>query len=88
MARKGASTANPGFAGLDQNVRTLATSQQIAIVDLTRLAIAFYATVANTNTLFGMGDSTHPSELGATLISGVVAKDLKAGTLPLRDLLK
>jgi lysophospholipase L1-like esterase len=88
LARKGATLAAPGFGGLDQKVRDLATSQQIAIVDLTKLAIAYYGTVANTSTLFGMGDSTHPSETGSTQISGVVAKDLKAGTLPLRDLLK
>ncbi|MBC8132319.1 MAG: hypothetical protein H7X95_05005 [Deltaproteobacteria bacterium] len=88
LARKGASTGAPGFAGLDQKIRDLASSQQVAMVDLTRLSIAYYATVANSNSLFGMGDSTHPSETGATQISGVVAKDLKAGTLPLKDLLK
>jgi len=88
LARKGATMADPGFAGLDQQVRDLAASQKVAMVDLTYLAIAFYQTVANTNTLFGMGDSTHPSELGSTLISGVVSKNLKAGTLPLRDFIK
>ena len=89
VARKGASTANPGFAGLDQQVRELAAAQNVALVDLTTLAIAHYKTVANLSALFApAGDSTHFSETGATQIAGLVAGALKSGTLPLRSLVK
>ena len=88
VARKGASTADPGFAGLDQQVRELATAQNVAVIDLTTLAIAHYKTVPNLSALFAVGDSTHFSETGATQISGLVVKDLKAKTLPLNAFIK
>ena len=52
VARKGASTADPGFAGLDQQARDLAAAQNVALVDLTNLAIAYYKTVPNVSALF------------------------------------
>ena len=88
VARKGASTANPGFAGLDQQVRELAAAQNVALVDLTTLAIAHYKTVANLSALFAAGDSTHFSETGATQIAALVVNDLKTGALPLTAFIK
>ena len=89
VARKSASTANPGFAGLDQQARDLAAAQNVALVDLTTLAIAHYKTVPNLSALFATAsEGTHFSETGATQIAGLVAGALKSGTLPLRSLVK
>jgi lysophospholipase L1-like esterase len=89
VARKGASTANPGFAGLDQQARDLAAAQNVALVDLTALALAYYKTVPNLSALFATpSEGTHFGETGATQIAGVVAGALKSGTLPLRSFVK
>ena len=89
VARKGASTASPGFAGLDQQVRDLAAAQGVALVDLTSLSLAYYRTVANLSSLFATSsEGTHFGEAGATQIAGVVAGALKAGSLPLRTLVR
>ncbi|HSE46016.1 MAG TPA: GDSL-type esterase/lipase family protein [Gemmatimonadales bacterium] len=91
VARKSATTANPGFAGLDVQVRELAASAKVALVDLTSLAIAYYGslTSAQLNALFfSSTEGTHFSESGATQIAGIVAKNLKASTVPIRDFLK
>ena len=89
VARKSASTGSPGFGGLDQQVRDLAAAQNVAMIDLTMLAIADYKTAANLSALFATpSEGTHFSELGATEIAGVVSKALKSGTLPLRDFLR
>jgi lysophospholipase L1-like esterase len=89
VARKSASTANPGFAGLDQQVRTLAAAQNVALVDLTTLAIAYYKTVPNLSSLFATPtEGTHFSESGAIQIANLVAQSLKAGSLSLKSFLK
>jgi lysophospholipase L1-like esterase len=89
VARKGASTANPGFAGLDQQARDLAAAQKVALVDLTMLAIAYYKTVPNLSSVFATpSEGTHFSESGATQIANLVAQSLKAGSLPLKSFLK
>lgn len=89
VGRKGASTGNAGFGGLDQQMRDLAMAQNVALVDLTMLSIAFYKTVPTLSDIFATpSEGTHFSELGATDISGLVANAFKAGTLPLRDFVK
>lgn len=83
VARKSATLADPGFAGLDQQARDLAKSANVAFVDLTTLAINYYATVPDKSALFmTASEGTHFSEAGATAISGLVAKALKSGTTP------
>jgi lysophospholipase L1-like esterase len=87
--RKGASTANPGFAGLDQQTRDLAMSQNVALVDLTNLSLDYYKTLPDKSVAFGNPtEGTHFSETGATALSGLVTTALKAGTLPLKDFIK
>jgi lysophospholipase L1-like esterase len=90
VARKSATTANPGFNGLDAQVRELAASADIALVDLTALAIAYYDSLssAERNALFfSASEGTHFSESGATQIAGLVAQELKSGTVSIRDFL-
>lgn len=83
VARKGATLANPGFQGLDQQARDLAKSANVAFVDLTTLAIDYYASVPDLPALFMRADeSTHFSEAGATAIAGVVVEALRKGTAP------
>jgi lysophospholipase L1-like esterase len=89
VARKSASAADPGFGGLDQQARDLAAAQNVALVDLTNLALAYYKTVPNLAALFATPtEGTHFSESGATQIAGLVAGALKNGTLPLHSLVK
>jgi lysophospholipase L1-like esterase len=89
VARKAASTASPGFAGLDQQARDLAAAQNVALVDLTTLSLAYYKTVPDLSGLFATAsEGTHFGESGATQIASLVAKALKAGTLPLRAFVK
>jgi lysophospholipase L1-like esterase len=74
--------ADPGFEGLDQQARDLAAAEQVAFVDLTELAIEYYATV-NASTLFATSSEiAHFNVAGATAISQLVASALKAGTTP------
>ena len=83
VGRKSATTAAPGFDGLDQQVRDLAKSANVALVDLTKLSIDYYQTVPDKSVLFATAsEGTHFSETGATAISGLVAKALKGGTTP------
>jgi hypothetical protein len=85
VARRTATAADPGFAGLDQQVRDLAAAQGVALIDLTSSAIAYYRTVTNLASLFAGGtDSTHFSETGATQIAGLVAGAIRGSALPLR----
>ena len=86
VGRKSATVANPGFEGLDAQVRELATSENVALVDLTTLSIEFFRSQPNANLYFADGgaDGTHLSEVGATEVSKLVAQALKSGTLPLR----
>jgi lysophospholipase L1-like esterase len=89
VARKTSTTADPGFAGLDQEARDLAAAQGVALVDLTALAIAYYKTVPNLSALFATPtEGTHFSESGATQIASLVAGALKSGSLPLSSLVK
>jgi lysophospholipase L1-like esterase len=89
VARKSATTADPGFAGLDQQARDLAAAQGVALVDLTNLALAYYKTVPNLSALFATPtEGTHFGESGATQIANLVAGALKSGTLPLSSLVK
>jgi hypothetical protein len=89
VAREGASTASPGFAGLDQQARDLAAAETVALVDLTTLSLAHYRTVSDLSSLFATpSEGTHFGEVGATQIAGVVASALKAGSLPLRTFIK
>jgi lysophospholipase L1-like esterase len=91
VARKSATTKDAGFAGLDVQVRELAASANVPLVDLTSLSIAYYGSLSSTelNALFfSATEGTHFSESGATLIAGIVAKNLKASTVSIRDFLK
>jgi lysophospholipase L1-like esterase len=82
VARKG----NADFAGIDQQARELAAAEQIALVDLTMLSQAHYATVPDIDALFV--DGTHLSSRGATEIASVIAAALKSSTLPLKTLVR
>lgn len=80
--RRTATAADAGFAGLDQQARDLAAQQNVALIDLTMLSIAYYRTVANLPSLFatltaGGNDSTHFGEMGATQIANLVAQAMK-----------
>lgn len=86
VSRSGGSSANPGFAGLEKQASDLAAQLSVALVDLTSLSRAYYATVPDKNALFV--DGTHFHEAGAIGVAGVVAQALKAGTLPLKSLVK
>jgi lysophospholipase L1-like esterase len=78
--------ADPGFAGLDGQARDLAAAEHVAFVDLTKLALNYYATV-NASTLFaGTTEIAHFNVTGATAISKLVADALKAGTTPVTSI--
>lgn len=82
VARKGATLASPGFAGLDQQARDLAKAENVAFVDLTTLAINYYATVDKSLLFTSTTEGTHFNIAGATAVSKLVADALKAGTTP------
>jgi lysophospholipase L1-like esterase len=85
VARRTATAANPGFAGLDQQARALAAAQNVALVDLTSLAIAYYPSVPDLSLFFATPtEGTHFSESGATQIANLVAQALKTSALPLK----
>jgi len=92
VARKAATLADPGFAGLDQQARDLAKSAGVAFVDLTTLSINYYGTLADKSVLFATPtEGTHFSITGATAVSRLVGDALKAGTTPatsIRDFLR
>jgi lysophospholipase L1-like esterase len=81
-ARKTATLANPGFAGLDQQARDLAKAENVAFVDLTTLSIDYYATVNKSLLFTSTTESTHFNVEGARAVSKLVADALKAGTTP------
>jgi lysophospholipase L1-like esterase len=87
VSRKTGTAADPGFAGLDDQARTLAAAQNVALIDMTVLTRAYYATVADKNSLFS-DTGTHFSELGATGVANVAATALKASALPLKVFVK
>lgn len=84
VSRSGASDANPGFAGLDDQVRELAAAEKIAMVDLTVLSRNYYKTVPDKAALFA-DSGTHLSSLGANGVAGLVATAIKGGDLPLKS---
>lgn len=86
VSRSGGSSANPGFAGVDQLARDIAAEQSVALIDLTALSRAYYATVPDKNALFI--DGTHFREVGAIGVAGVVAQAIKGGSLPLKAFVK
>ena len=89
VGRKTATTADAGFAGLDEQARQLAADAGVDLVDLTKLSIAYYGTVPDKSALFATSsEGTHFSESGATAISGLVANALKGGTVSIRTYLK
>ena len=79
---KPATLADPGFNGLDQQVRDLAAAEQVALVDLTTLALKYYATVDAKALFSSPTEIAHFNVAGATAISKLVADALKAGTTP------
>ncbi len=87
VSRKGGSVASPGFAGLDQEARDLAKAQGIALIDLTLLSLAYYASVPDKHALFVDG-GTHLSDVGAIGVAGEVAAAIKASALGLRAFVK
>lgn len=83
VSRSGGSQDEPGFAGLDQQVRDLAASEQVALVDLTVLSREHYASVADKKLLF-VDSGTHLSSRGADAVAALVASALRASELPLK----
>jgi lysophospholipase L1-like esterase len=73
---------DPGFNGLDQQARELAAAEHVAFVDLTKLAINYYATVDPKLLFTSTTEIAHFNIDGATAISNLVAGALKAGTMP------
>jgi len=89
VARKSASAANPGFEGLDQQVRDLAAAQGVTLIDLTMLSLTHYRSVTNLASLFATpSEGTHFSEAGATQIASLVAAALKSSALALRPFVR
>jgi lysophospholipase L1-like esterase len=86
VSRSGGSTANPGFAGLDQQARDFAATDSVALVDLTALSRTYYASAPNRNALFI--DGTHFHEVGAIGVAGVVGNALRTSTLALRSFVR
>jgi lysophospholipase L1-like esterase len=87
VARKGASTGNPGFAGLDQATRDLAAAEKVALIDMTSLTLTYYNSAGvNKAELFATtSEGTHFGEYGATQVSKLVADYLKTTALPLKQ---
>jgi lysophospholipase L1-like esterase len=84
VSRSSGSDANPGFAGLDDQVRELAAAEKVAIIDLTVLSRNYYKTVPSKAALFA-DSGTHLSSLGANGVAGLVATAIKGGDLPLKS---
>jgi len=74
--------ADPGFNGLDQQARDLAAAENVAFVDLTTLALRYYATVDAPALFSSRTEIAHFNVQGAAAISKLVADALKAGTTP------
>jgi lysophospholipase L1-like esterase len=65
---------------LDQTMRDLATAQNVALVDLTKLSSAYYGTLSSSAKSALFVDGTHFHEPGATQIANLVAQALKGMT--------
>jgi lysophospholipase L1-like esterase len=87
VSRKGGTAANPGFQGLDQAARDFATAQNVALIDMTALSRAYYATVTDKNSLF-VDSGTHFSELGATGVAATLSKAIQGSALTLKAFVK
>ena len=87
VSRKGGTAADPGFQGLDQAARDFAAAQNVALIDMTVLSRAYYASVTDKDALF-VDSGTHFSELGATGVAGTLAKAIQGSTLALRAFVK
>ncbi|MEP7052790.1 MAG: GDSL-type esterase/lipase family protein [Pseudomonadota bacterium] len=83
VSRSTGTDADPGFMGLDQEVRDLAAAEKVAYVDLTLLSRNYYKTVADKKAVFA-DSGTHLSSVGATAVAGLVAQALKVSDLPLK----
>lgn len=83
VGRRGASLGNPGFAGLDEQVRELAATEDVAWIDLTTLSIEAYGNASDLASWFV--DGTHFSETGASNVARVVAYALAASELELAE---
>jgi lysophospholipase L1-like esterase len=86
VSRSGGSSANPGFAGVDQLARDVAMEENVALIDLTALSRTYYTTVPDKNALFI--DGTHFHEVGAIGVASVIAQAVKNGNLPLKAFVK
>lgn len=87
VSRKGGTAADPGFQGLDQAARDFAAAQNVALIDMTALSRAYYASVTDKNALF-VDSGTHFSELGATGVASTLAKAIQGSTLALNAFVK
>jgi lysophospholipase L1-like esterase len=81
VGRRSASRGNPGFEGLDERVREVATGEGVAFIDLTLLSIDAYAAADDLDAWFV--DGTHFSSLGARRVAGIVAQALGESDLDL-----
>jgi len=77
VARSGATAANHGFNGFDDTMRALATAQNVALIDLTNLALTYYGTLSSSAKSALFVDGTHFHEPGATQIANLVAQAMK-----------
>jgi len=84
VSRSSGSDADPGFGGLDQQVRDLAAAENVAYIDLTVLSRNYYKTVPSKAALFA-DSGTHLSSVGANAVAGLVATAIKGGNLPLKS---
>jgi lysophospholipase L1-like esterase len=87
VSRSSGSDADPGFEGLDQQVRDLAAAEQVAYVDLTVLSRNYYKTVPDKKLLF-VDSGTHLTSLGANAVAGLVSMAVKGGELPLKNFVR
>jgi lysophospholipase L1-like esterase len=76
------------FMGLDGQARTVAMTQNVALIDLTNLSWAYYQSLPDKSVLFVPGQETHFTESGATQVAGLVAQALKTSQLGLAAFVK
>lgn len=76
------------FMGLDGQARTVAMTQNVALIDLTNLSWAYYQSLPDKTVLFVPGQETHFTESGATQVAGLVAQALKTSQLGLAAFIK
>jgi lysophospholipase L1-like esterase len=82
------SQVETGGIGLDQAMRNLAKAQQVALVDLTQLSVAYLGTLSSSAKSALYIDGTHFHEAGATQIANLVAQALKSGTTGLEKYIR